>query len=86
MQVRRLWLRVIIQAPPNVPKDVIRKVLIDSIQSGNYDLPRAVSATIEWRNKEDAPMKSGPWKEELEDSATSSPGFERAVVSFLENW
>ena len=88
---RRLWLNVRLSIPGPVqrlkPIDrgaYIRRVLTDSIKSGVYELPRGWSAEIHWRNKEDAPNRVGEWQNELLDSATSSPGFERALLSWIE--
>ena len=82
---RRLWLKVLFKVPAGTPRDKIKSVLIESVRSGTYELPLGWKAAIQWRNKENAPMKSGEWTRELLASAKSSSGFDKAVISYLEN-
>jgi len=85
IRTRRLWLGVRFDIPKDVPYDRIIRTLIRSINRGDYELPRGWRVVIEWRNKEDDEMRRGAWKPELEASRKSSPGFDKAVVHYLEN-
>jgi hypothetical protein len=70
--------------PKNVTQEKIVRTLIRSIHRGDYKLPRGWRVVLEWRNKADAGMKRGEWQSELEASAESSDGFDKAVLSYLE--
>jgi len=80
---RRLWLNVKAENV-TVSKDDFVRVLMESIKDGTYQLPRGWKVTIEWRNKENARMKSGPWTREMKKSAKSSDGWDRAVTDWLK--
>ena len=67
-------------------KSDIKAALIASIAGGGYQLPPWLKARIQWRNKEAAPMREGEWTEEMMASAQSSPGFDLAVMSYLDRW
>jgi hypothetical protein len=82
---RRLWLNVRFKVPPGTPREKVIETLLDSVQSGNYDLPDGWDVRILWRNRANAEMKSGPWKQELRASRRSSSGFDKAVVAYLED-
>jgi len=89
-KTRRLWLNVKLSIPASVGrlkpvdrKRIVKQVLLDSLDSDDYSLPRGYSAEINWRNKELAPMRVGEWQNELLDSA-SSEGFEQAVRAWIE--
>lgn len=84
IRTRRLWLNVKYDIPQDVSEQKIIATLIRSIKRGDYRIPRNWRVAIEWRNKESAPMRKGEWRAELEASAESSPGFERAVIHYLE--
>lgn len=80
---RRLWLEVKFKAP-GVSRDVVLQTLKDSIDRGDYKIPKNWQVIIAWRNKENAPMKFGEWKAELKKSRKSSSGFDTAVLDFLD--
>jgi hypothetical protein len=82
-KTRRLWLNVKAENV-TVSKQEFVRALLESIKDGSYELPAGWNVTLEWRNKEDAPMKSGPWAQELEKSAASSDGFDKAVTDWLK--
>jgi len=82
-KIRRLWLNVKWKIKHNPSRDTVVRRLIESIESGSYDLPKTYKVAIGWRNREDAPMKWGEWKTEMENSAASSPGWDSAVLSYL---
>lgn len=82
-KTRHLWLRVLYKVE-GVRKEIIIRTLIRSIKRGDYKLPKGWRVVIEWRNKEDAEMRRGEWKEELTASAESSTGFDTAVTGYLE--
>lgn len=81
-RIRRLWLNIT-QTGVNVTKREFIERLIQSINDGTYVLPREWQVTLHWRNKETAPMRSGPWQEEMEASAESSEGWDSAVLAYL---
>ncbi len=83
VRTRRLWLNVRFDVPKDIKKEHIVRTLIRSIHRGDYKLPRNWRVVIEWRNKEDAPMRRGEWRNEMEASAESSEGFDEAVLSYL---
>lgn len=85
VRVRKLWLRVRYDIPKDVTEQRIIRTLIRSIERGDYRLPRGWHVVIEWRNKFDSPMRRGEWRAELEASAESSDGFDKAVINYLEN-
>lgn len=87
VRIRRLWLNVRWD-DESVPasysrKDIVR-TLIKSIERGDYRLPRGWRVVIEWKNKADAPMRRGEWRSEMQRSGESSDGFDKAVLSYLE--
>jgi hypothetical protein len=87
IRTRKLWLKVLYKVPKHVSIERIKRTLIRSIHRGDYKLPRGWQAVIEWRNKEDADMRRGEWKAELNASSsgdTGSQGFENAVITYLE--
>jgi hypothetical protein len=79
---RRLWLNIR-ASNVNVSREKFVQVLMDSIENGSYKLPKKWKVILEWRNKESAPMRVGTWTEEMQKSASSSPGFDYAVSSWL---
>jgi len=81
-KTRRLWLNVK-QKGVKVTRRKFIERLLKSIEDGTYRLPKKWKVTLLWRNKENAPMRSGPWKEEMEQSAESSPGWDIAVSTYL---
>lgn len=83
-RVRRLWLEVRFKVPPGISREVVLSTLKLSILEKNYSLPIGWQVVIAWRNKENAPMKYGPWKGELVKSAASSDGFDKAVLAWLD--
>lgn len=82
---RRLWLKVLFKVPQGTSRETIKQTLIKSIQDGNYEVPENWNVVIQWRNKENVPMRSGEWRSELYKSRKSSTGFDLAVISYLEN-
>ncbi len=83
---RRLWLKVLFKVPAGISKNKVKDTLLRSIESGKYELPSGWLVILQWRNKENSPMKSGPWRRELTASARSSDGFSKAVISYLEEF
>ena len=81
---RRLWLNVKAKIPKGVSREDFILVLMESIDQGDYVLPTGWKVLLEWRNKESASMRSGPWTEEMLDSSVSSEGWDRAVTSWLK--
>jgi hypothetical protein len=84
IRTRRLWIGLRYDIPKNVSEEKILRTLRRSITRGDYELPKGWRVAIEWRNKQDAPMKRGAWKPELEASAESSPGFDLAMLRYLD--
>ena len=82
-KLRRLWLNVK-QEGVKVSRNQFIKRLLKSIDDGTYKLPKTWKVTLLWRNKEDAPMREGPWEEEMKRSAESSEGWDLAVASYLK--
>ena len=80
---RRLWLNVKAEGV-TVSREEFILVLRESIEDGTYKLPRGWKVILEWKNKESAQMRSGPWGKELRKSAQSSDGFDRAVTDWLK--
>lgn len=82
---RKLWLRVLFSVPDkNIPRQRIIDTLISSIRRGNYEYPAGWRVAIQWRNKANAPMRTGEFTEEMNASAQSSEGFDKAVLAYLE--
>jgi len=81
-RTRRLWLNVKQKGVKVTRRKFILR-LIQSIEDGTYRLPKNWHVTLFWRNKEEAPMRSGSWQEEMEASAESSPGWDIAVLTYL---
>lgn len=79
---RRLWLNVKAKDVTVSVSEFVR-VLMESIKRGDYVLPRGWKVTLEWRNKESAPMRSDSWQKALKESAESSAGFDGAVTEWL---
>jgi hypothetical protein len=80
---RRLWLNVKWKIRHDPSRETVLRHLVESIESGSYDLPKTYKVAIGWRNNESALMKWGAWKTVLEDSAASSPGFDSAMLDYL---
>ena len=81
---RKLSLRVTGKAPRKTKKNKFIKTLIRSIRRGDYRLPKGYNVTIHWGNKGVAD-RSGEWEEEMLASRESSPGFDMAVIRYLES-
>lgn len=82
-KTRRLWLHIKAYAP-GVPKREMINTLIESIESGNYKYPKSWKVGIGWRNRENAKMRWGEFTKEMRASRASSPGFDEAVLDYLE--
>jgi hypothetical protein len=82
-KTRRLWLNIKAEGV-NVSKQEFVRALMESIADETYQLPAGWNVTLEWRNKETAPMRSGPWTAEMQKSAKSSDGFDKAVTDWLK--
>jgi len=80
---RRLWLNIK-ASRVNVDRETFIRTLISAIDNKTYELPRGWRVALEWRNKEDKPMKSGPFQDEMQKSARSSDGFDKAVSDWLK--
>jgi hypothetical protein len=85
VRTRRLWLKISYDVPKDIPKSEIIRTLKRSIRNGDYRYPRNWRVAIQWRNKENAPMRVGEWTAEMQASKESSPGFDAAVYQYLEN-
>lgn len=88
-KTRPLWLNVKYKVPRSVPKWKVLERLKRSIENADgeendYALPKKWNVILEWRNKESEEMKKDPWQKALQDSAEPSPGFDSAVISYLE--
>lgn len=81
---RRLWLNVKAKIPTGVSREDFIRTLMRSIDRTDYTLPSGWKVLLEWRNKESASMRSGPWTEEMLDSSISSEGWDRAVMAWLK--
>ena len=82
-KTRRLWLNIK-ASNVTVSKHEFVLALIESIKDGTYQLPKGWNVQLEWRNKEAAAMRSGPWSEEMANSHESSDGFDLAVTDWLK--
>lgn len=80
---RRLWLNVKWKIKHKPSTGTVVRRLVESIENGTYDLPKTYKVAIGWKNKEEAPMKWGPWKEEMLASSASSSGWDAAVLEYL---
>lgn len=82
---RRLWLKVLWSVPDkSISRQRIIDTLISSIRRGDYEYPSSWRVAIQWRNKANAPMRTGEWTTELDASSQSSNGFDKAVLAYLE--
>ena len=84
-QPRALWLRIRAKTPPGITQDQVTKTLLESIQRKDYRYPSDWYVNIMWRNKADAPMKSGEFTHEMTLSAASSPGWDNIVYRYLSS-
>lgn len=86
IRVRKLWLNILFDVPKNVKHSKIVDTLIRSIHRGDYRYPKNQGwrVVIEWRNKQDEPMRRGEFTSEMTASKTSSPGFDMAVLHYLK--
>lgn len=82
---RRLWLKVSYDVPKNIPRREIIRTLLRGIRDRTYSYPKGWRVALQWRNKEMASMRVGEWTNEMQNSAASSPGFDAAVSSYLDN-
>lgn len=84
-KTRRLWLQLSIQIKSFLkpPFSEVKKKLIQSIDRGDYVIPVNWIVIIYWRNKEDAPWRSGFWTQEMLESARSSDGWDKAVRAWI---
>jgi hypothetical protein len=83
-RIRRLWLQIKFSAP-NTYRDDVKNTLIRSIVKGDYQYPKRWRVAIGWSNKSEGEMKWGEFTQEMKNSRESSPGFDAAVLSYLEN-
>jgi len=81
--LRRLWLNIKAKRI-TVSRSEFVQALLESIKDGTYKLPRGWKVTLEWRNKESAPMRTGSWTKEMKKSSESSDGFDGAVTDWLK--
>ena len=81
---RPLWLNVRVENVKGVSRREILETLRDGIADGSYSFPKRWKVTLQWKNKKDAALKSGPWKQELKKSRRPSDGFDKAVSTWLE--
>ena len=84
---RRLWLRVLFRVPPGVSKQEVLETLKRAIENGTYQYPSDWKVVIQWRNKENEPMREGPFTAEMTRSkrgARGGTGFDKAVLAYLE--
>lgn len=83
-KTRQLWLQVKAYAP-GVSGAEVKRVLIASIRNGSYSYPKEWKVGLFWRNKFNAPMRSGEFKREMQKSAEASQGFDSAVLNYLRS-
>ena len=81
---RRLWLNVRVENVKGVSRRKILETLIDGIKDGSYSFPKRWKVTLQWKNKESASLKEGPFRRELKKSRKPSDGFDKAVTTWLE--
>lgn len=85
---RRLWLRIRVRIgdgeQPRSAKEVWQ-TLIYAIHKGNYKYPDGWYVEIQWRNREDARMRTGEFEAEMLLSKRSSNGFDKAVLNYLKD-
>lgn len=83
---RKIYLRVNYSAPNGMSKAEIKGHMLDSIRNGTYDIGKHdITAQIKWRN-DNSDWKADEWKNALDESATSSNGFDKAVIGWLRRW
>jgi len=83
-RTRRLWLEIKWSAP-YAGRNEVRDTLIRSIKNGDYEYPQKWRVAIGWANKEEVELNWGEFTKEMKRSRDSSPGFDIAVISYLEN-
>ena len=82
-RTRRLWLEIKYRTP-GVSKKEVKEKLLRSINNGTYRYPLQWKVVIGWSNKEFDDLKWGEFTAEMKASRKSSPGFDAAVISYLE--
>ncbi len=83
-KTRPLWLQIKFDAPGAYPNQV-KKTLLQSIRHGDYVYPSKWRVALGWSNKPDGELRWGEFTREMLASRESSPGFDAAVASYLEN-
>lgn len=80
---RKLWLEIKFNAP-DATRDEVKQTLINSIRRGDYVYPRTWRVGLYWRNSLFGSMRSGEFAREMRASRDSSPGFDIAVIDYLQ--
>jgi hypothetical protein len=83
-KTRRLWLHIKIFKPKGVRKKQAINTLIDAIERGDYRYPKKWRVALGWRNSPYGQMKWGEFTAEMRKSFQSSPGWDEAVLDYLE--
>jgi hypothetical protein len=81
---RKLWLEIKFVAP-GATRDEVKQTLINAIRRGDYRYPRTWKVGLYWRNSFSSPMRSGEFSREMRASRESSPGFDIAVIDYLQS-
>ncbi len=81
----RLAIRAV-QAPKGFTREKLRDVLIDSIYTDDYALPRGLIVEVGWSNHRDRDMKWDEWRNAMIDSAVYGSGWDRLMLRYLDNF
>jgi len=81
---RALWVKIKARIPRSVDRGALWGTLRSAINHGDYELPDDWNVTIEWRNREDAPMRSADFQTAMQESAESSRGWDRAIRAIID--
>ena len=81
---RRLWLKIRATVPGGIGRAAFWGTLKQSIVRGDYELPDDWKVTLEWRNREDSPMRQADFSTAMLESAESSRGWDKAIQSYIQ--
>ena len=80
---RQLWTKIRARIPGGIDRAAFWGTLRASINRGDYELPDDWDVTIQWRNRDDAPMRSADFSIAMQESAESSRGWDKAILSYV---
>lgn len=83
VRTRRLWLQI--KFSKGLDRKTVIRALITSIQRGDYIYPETWRVALGWSNKVNGDLKWGEFTAEMNASAQSSTGFDRAVLAYLDS-